>query len=101
MRGTENEDAVLTALSALPFVENVFEAGLFSRKEDSYLACSPDGMDFMKKTPLMRWKSAGGADNASGGSENPFLLATVKIKICVFASLISQSITLSNSQPVQ
>lgn len=44
MRGTNNEENVLPSLRAIPFMEDILEAGLLSRIEAPYLSCSTDGV---------------------------------------------------------
>ncbi|PXF45213.1 hypothetical protein BWQ96_05043 [Gracilariopsis chorda] len=101
IRGTANEDAVLATLRALPFVENVFEAGWLAQKDAPHLACSPDGIVLLKKATLHCFSSAVASDAGPvRSSDNTFVLGTVEIKTRVAVSLLGQSVTVSKSEQV-
>lgn len=48
MRGTANEDAMLSALRNKPFIVGLFECGMLAMKSVRWIACSPDGIALIR-----------------------------------------------------
>jgi hypothetical protein len=48
MRGTANEDAMLSALRNKPFIVGLFECGMLAMKSVRWITCSPDGIALIR-----------------------------------------------------
>lgn len=60
MRGTINENCVLSALEGMPWVKAIREVGLLSRREETYWAASPDAvavLDLLQVRGAEGWTS--------------------------------------------
>ena len=81
MRGTLNEDAVMTALASISFMTSVFETGMVARSDAHWIACSPDGLVLIK----------------IDGND---AFATVEIKTSVAQSSLHRTLPLSSADAV-
>lgn len=81
MRGTLNEDAVMTALASKSFVVGVFETGMVALSDAHWIACSPDGLALI---------TIDGSD----------VFATVEIKTSVAQSSLDRTLPLSSADAV-
>lgn len=92
IRGTANEEAVITALAQKPLIIAVFQCGMLSKKDVPWLACSPDGVALLDSAIIS-------FDTGSGPSEGT-VLASVEIKTCVAQSALERSLAMATSDLV-
>ena len=85
MQGTTNEKAAFLELESKPFVKGVFELGMVARKEESWLACTADGIAVIDHTVL-------GPDGLTERNELGGILASVEIKTSVASSSLDRAI---------
>ena len=98
-RGSANEEAVMSALRALPRVKEMFEVGMFAMKMARYLACSPDGLALLHRDAL--GDLAPEPNAADDDFTNHLVVASVEIKTRVAPSSLAQVLPLARADIVQ
>lgn len=99
MRGTANENAVLSALRAMQFVKGLFEVGMLALKDARYLACSPDALALINMQSFDEWEGDGeGITNDAG---EVVVCASVEIKTRVSPISLGEAVRLSSPDIVR
>ena len=93
MKGTANEKAAFLALEAKPFVKVVFEVGMVSRKEESWLACSADGIAIIDHKEL-------GLEGFTESKALGGIIASVEIKTSVASSSLDRVIAIATADAI-
>lgn len=94
-----------------PFVKDVFESGLLTRKDAPYLACSLDGVALLNTStisiiPTSASPGAAGsksnlATTAESTDREGLVLAAVEMNTRVAPSTLGCSVSLSGAEPVE
>ena len=91
-RGTENEDAVLSALQKRRFIKGVFEVGMLASNLCNWVACSPDGIAVLdlQHTPF----------HVNEGVSDSTTLASIEIKTSVADSSLQNNLLRSTTDVI-
>ena len=92
MRGTANGSTVLSSLSSLSFVKCIYECGMIGKKNETWLACSPDSIALIDTCVLDLSN-----ENITGGELS---IASVEIKTSVAQSSLSRALNLATADVV-
>lgn len=84
--GTANENAVLMALSARPFVRVIFECGMVAKADASWLACCTASIDIIATQDLFP------IINQTSVEQNGTAITSVEIKTSVESSSLDRDL---------
>lgn len=88
-RGSINENAVVLALPQKDCVFDIFSCGMFAKKEESYLACSPNGIALLHLNWLQELQSVAGVIEIIG---RPFCIATREIMPVIAENTVGSAV---------
>lgn len=88
LRGTANEGAVVAALAAKSFINALYECGMLARRDEDWLACSPDGVAQID----IRELGFDVGDTQPNGDAAVYRLASVEIKTIIAQSSLDRAL---------
>lgn len=93
MRGTANEGAVMSSLNGRDFVKCIYECGMLGKKNETWLACSPDGIAIIDLSLLGMARD--------GVLDGQLAIASVEIKTSTAQSTLDRALSRATAEVVK